>query len=266
MPDSGIRDGAGAALGGVTSAVEQDWFAPSQYSVMRDEQRLSAPNYERMDAGVSFGAEGVKVPDPRARPGARARGPRDEAVGAADRPKSTTPDRRMGVDRHARCRPPGRDRRELARGLGVELERWRSSNRLRDRRRRRRPLVDDEPATTSTRHDRRASGPSRARRAGGMTATLFLPWLRRGIGQAIADPDTLSGPLALRPDLTAFIELADDEGGGRPPRPAEPARPRRRHGLAPGQVVRCEPTPGTTDYEATTCPTSSSPPPSCRGC
>ncbi len=59
---SGIRDAAGAALAGVTSAVEQDWFAPSQYSVMRDEQRLSAPNYERMDAGVSFGAEGVLIP------------------------------------------------------------------------------------------------------------------------------------------------------------------------------------------------------------
>jgi hypothetical protein len=59
---SGIRDAAGAPLAGVTSAVEQDWFAPSQYSVMRDEQRLSAPNYERMDAGVSFGAEGVLIP------------------------------------------------------------------------------------------------------------------------------------------------------------------------------------------------------------
>lgn len=59
---SGIRDGAGVPLGGVASTVEQDWFAPSQYSVMRDEQRLSAPNYERMDAGVAFGAEGVRVP------------------------------------------------------------------------------------------------------------------------------------------------------------------------------------------------------------
>ena len=29
---------------------------------MRDEQKVSAPNYERMDAGVSFGAEGVLVP------------------------------------------------------------------------------------------------------------------------------------------------------------------------------------------------------------
>ncbi len=61
VADSGIRDASGASIG-VDTAVERDWFAPSQYSVMRDEQRLSAPNYELMDAGVSFGAEGVKVP------------------------------------------------------------------------------------------------------------------------------------------------------------------------------------------------------------
>ena len=100
-----------------------------------------------------------------------------------------------------------------------------------------------------------------------MTATLFLPWLRRGIGQAIADPDTLSGPLALRPELTAFIELADDEGGVETAEsPLSLLGPGDVTGLAPGQVVRCEPTPGTTDYEANYLPTSSSPPPSCRGC
>ena len=59
---SGLLDAAGAAVAGVDSSVEQDWFAPSQFSEMRDEQKVSAPNYERMDAGVSFGAEGVLVP------------------------------------------------------------------------------------------------------------------------------------------------------------------------------------------------------------
>ena len=49
-------------VAGVDPSVEQDWFAPSQFSEMRDEQKVSAPNYERMDAGVSFGAEGVLVP------------------------------------------------------------------------------------------------------------------------------------------------------------------------------------------------------------
>ena len=59
---SGITDAAGADVAGVDSSAEQDWFAPSQFSEMRDEQKVSAPNYERMDAGVSFGAEGVVLP------------------------------------------------------------------------------------------------------------------------------------------------------------------------------------------------------------
>jgi hypothetical protein len=83
-----------------------------------------------------------------------------------------------------------------------------------------------------------------------MTATLFLPWLRRGIGQAIGDPDSLSGPLALRPDLTAFIELSDDEGAVETAEsPLSLLGPGDVTGLADGQIVRCEPTPGTTDYE-----------------
>jgi len=62
IADSGMIDAGGAAVTGVDSSVEQDWFAPSQFSEMRDEQKVSAPNYERMDAGVSFGAEGVVLP------------------------------------------------------------------------------------------------------------------------------------------------------------------------------------------------------------
>ena len=59
---SGILDAKRTEVTGVDSTVEQDWFAPSQFSEMRDEQRVSAPNYELMDAGVSFGAEGVVLP------------------------------------------------------------------------------------------------------------------------------------------------------------------------------------------------------------
>jgi hypothetical protein len=83
-----------------------------------------------------------------------------------------------------------------------------------------------------------------------MSATLFLPWLRRGIGQGIGDEDTLTGPLALRPALTAFIELSDDVGGVETAEsPLSLLGPGDVTGLAPGLVVRCEPTPGTTDYE-----------------
>ncbi len=83
-----------------------------------------------------------------------------------------------------------------------------------------------------------------------MTGTLFLPWLRRGIGQGIADRDDLTSPLPLRPQLTAFIELTDDAGGAESSEsPLSLLGPGDVTGLASGQVVRCEPTPGTTDFE-----------------
>ncbi len=83
-----------------------------------------------------------------------------------------------------------------------------------------------------------------------MTRTLFLPWLRRGIAQGIGDADPLDAPLALRPALKAFIELSDDAGGlERAESPLDLLGPGDVTGLAPGQVVRCEPTPGTADYE-----------------
>jgi hypothetical protein len=83
-----------------------------------------------------------------------------------------------------------------------------------------------------------------------MTATLFLPWLRRGIGQGIAGTDSLTAPLALRPALTAFVTLQDDEGGRETAEsPLSLVGPGDVTGIAAGQVVRCEPSPGTTDFE-----------------
>jgi hypothetical protein len=81
--------------------------------------------------------------------------------------------------------------------------------------------------------------------------TLFLPWLRRGIGQAIGGADSLTGPLALRPGLTAFVTLADDAGGSETAEsPLSLLGPGDVTGIAASQVVRCEPSPGTTDYES----------------
>lgn len=59
-------DAAGLASGVETErhAIE-DWFAPAQFVVMRAEERLSAPSFEEMDAGVSFGASGAVAPDAR---------------------------------------------------------------------------------------------------------------------------------------------------------------------------------------------------------
>jgi hypothetical protein len=83
-----------------------------------------------------------------------------------------------------------------------------------------------------------------------MSASLFLPWLRRGIGQGIGEPDDLARTLALRPELTAFITLTDDAGGEESAEsPLSLLGPGDVTGLATGQVVRCEPAPGTTDFE-----------------
>src|SRR5262245_33790540 len=81
--------------------------------------------------------------------------------------------------------------------------------------------------------------------------TLFLPWLRRGIGQAIGGADSLTGPLALRPELTAFITLADDAGDSETAEsPLSLLGPGDVTGIAASQIVRCEPSPGTVDYES----------------
>lgn len=40
------------------------WFAPAQFDEMSDRQRLAAPSYEEMTAGVGFGIDGVAVAEP----------------------------------------------------------------------------------------------------------------------------------------------------------------------------------------------------------
>jgi hypothetical protein len=59
-----LRD---AASGQVLPAPEAEdvlgWFAPAQFTLMRDEERLSAPSYEQRRAGVAFGGGGVTVAD-----------------------------------------------------------------------------------------------------------------------------------------------------------------------------------------------------------
>ena len=83
-----------------------------------------------------------------------------------------------------------------------------------------------------------------------MTAPLFLPWLRRGIGRAIGSRDPLSGPLALRPALTAYVTLEDDTGGEvTAESPLSLLGPGDVTGIAEAQIVRCEPTPGSADCE-----------------
>lgn len=57
---------------GLVTAIEvptktvEDWFAPAQFVAMKPNERLSAPSFEEMDAGVSFGGSGFVTVENRA--------------------------------------------------------------------------------------------------------------------------------------------------------------------------------------------------------
>jgi hypothetical protein len=40
----------------------EDWFAPAQFTSMSTSERLSAPSFEQMDAGIALGVAGVSLP------------------------------------------------------------------------------------------------------------------------------------------------------------------------------------------------------------
>jgi hypothetical protein len=42
---------------------ERDFFAPAQFTEMSDDQKLSRPSFEKMDAGVTFGSAVFEIPD-----------------------------------------------------------------------------------------------------------------------------------------------------------------------------------------------------------
>ena len=101
-----------------------------------------------------------------------------------------------------------------------------------------------------------------------MTAPLFLPWLRRGIGQAIGTPDTLQRPArpAAGPDRVRGARGRHGRRGHRG-EPAVPARPGRRHRHRPKpRSSAASPRPAAPTASPTTCPTWSWPSRSCPGC
>jgi hypothetical protein len=42
---------------------ERDFFAPAQFIEMKDDEKLSRPSFEKMDAGVTFGSTAFEIPD-----------------------------------------------------------------------------------------------------------------------------------------------------------------------------------------------------------
>ena len=58
---------SGAGVEGASEALEwaasEDYFAPAQYDDLSRSEKLSAPSYEAMSAGVRFGIDGIAMPD-----------------------------------------------------------------------------------------------------------------------------------------------------------------------------------------------------------
>ena len=83
-----------------------------------------------------------------------------------------------------------------------------------------------------------------------MSGPLFLPWLRRGIGQGLGVTDDLSGPLPHRGEIMAFVDLEDDQGGtARAEHGLSLLGPGDVVGLSASQVVRRYPESGASDAE-----------------
>jgi hypothetical protein len=88
-----------------------------------------------------------------------------------------------------------------------------------------------------------------------MTAPTFLPWLRSGLAGHLAETavaglaphDSATASVAVR--LAASSEDGDDRTEGVPSPPIRLRGPGAVLGVAAGEIVRCEPTPGTADVE-----------------
>lgn len=79
----------------------------------------------------------------------------------------------------------------------------------------------------------------------------FLPWLRRGLAQALTTIDPLGGSLARGPEVTASVDLV---GGVHAQRVVRLYGPDQVTGLASGQVLRSEPRPDSVEVEPTLFP------------
>lgn len=60
ITEASLATADGTPITGVATADISDWFAPATFSVLKTQERLSAPSYEEMTAGVSFGVDGVE--------------------------------------------------------------------------------------------------------------------------------------------------------------------------------------------------------------
>ena len=264
-----------STLGSVnqTTRPVRDQFAPGQLFDLTDDERLAAPSFDEMDAGVAFGDDTYTFAA-----SAVVRSPfdyTDITIGPDGtptvEPEPVPTDGTTGARaRRSRCRSAGVVPRAgealplaaLAGGAGDAAARLRR----RQRRRRRRPgdaRADDDVGRGPPRPRRRQGSapepcsscppPSRGRApmSDRPANLVLLPWLRRGGTAALAQPDSLG---ADQPGVaTAKAALAVNDA---PPIPMDVRLMGPGHvtGLQAGQVIRTDPTPGSRAFEPNYCP------------
>ncbi|MGH3972498.1 MAG: hypothetical protein ACRDS9_04125, partial [Pseudonocardiaceae bacterium] len=81
-----------------------------------------------------------------------------------------------------------------------------------------------------------------------LAAYTFLPWVQRGLARAIATTDDPDQPLTAR--VTLPVGLRVEGAGDVPPSSIRLYGPGDVTGLDPAQIVRTDPRPGTTSFEA----------------
>ncbi len=245
-----------------------DWFAPAQFEVLGRSEKLSRASFEEMNAGVTFGHPGAAVTsrpdelttsvdtgyeedsltdsvDAPARPGYTLRRHADVAAPAFSiAPTAYTLVQAADGTEAGLALADRRPRRESVRGDG--------GTGGADRRRPGRAVADGR--RPDDRSDEPAPGPRPRPRAGArtdccggaMTAELyFLPWLRRGLGIELGEPDTGQVELPRGAPVPAWVEL-----DGVPAAVSLSLRPPDHvTGIDDAQIVRRYPEPNTVDAE-----------------
>lgn len=80
-----------------------------------------------------------------------------------------------------------------------------------------------------------------------LAAYTFLPWVQGGVGRSIAAADEPGAALSARVMLPVTVRV---DGAGDVPATVRLYGPGDVTGLDPAQIVRCDPPPGTSRFEA----------------
>ncbi len=256
----------------VASITEQ--FAIGQFTDLTNDQKLSLPSYQPMDAGVTIGADTAAYS--RDVPCIVAY--QDAYLDDDNLPARLGSWYLMPLETHLAYARNGASFRNATRSKGVRAftrpgydqrgDGWGDAVRGRQRDRSLRALRRSLRACDALRGDNRAGSVSRrqsgrrARRSDNLGQRgrrlmdygryHFLPWLRRGVGAAIpnADVDPLPARAKLDVVLTVSSTLAGVVTTSNPPDTTVGLYgPGDIIGIDPNVIIRTEPRPSTSNYE-----------------